>query len=348
MPLDDFDPGLIPGLDDHHPSIPSIITPIEESGFPHDIKLIKDEDDNPIFPVTLTDCIGHVETKLSVSELINTYNVNLVRWKQRGDDEEETSPDQYSFSLSESISLMYNTLNNEQKSIGTTINFIDEEGEYQSWEYVGGDFASIDSWRRKDSNYIRKLESVEDSVRRIELSVEPAIVESGVNTSVTLSYEFYYFDELVSDKQFIIFDSQNNQYSDSQLNSITTDVNLIDNSLTFYVSCEDSGELIQNEITVDVVRPSYIITLDGDDPDNNPESIDFLQNSREYTFENTTLENRYLIYKYPKSFGELNSIKDQNGIEYINFFNLEEDDTYYTYESKDPMTVSSDYKQIFS
>ena len=37
MPLDDFDPGFIPGLDDHHPSIPSIITPIEEDNFPHDI-----------------------------------------------------------------------------------------------------------------------------------------------------------------------------------------------------------------------------------------------------------------------------------------------------------------------
>ena len=316
------------------------------------MKLIKDEDNNPIFPVTLTDCIGHKETRLSVSELVNSYNINLIRWKWKDEEEDEeiTNPDQYSFTLSEAVSTIDRKLSDNQKIIGTTINFIDKnEKEYQSWEYVGKGFYNTSNWRRKDSNYIRKLESIEDSVRRIELSVSPSVVEAGVRTPITLHFSFYYFDSLVPNKTFIIDDSQHNYYPDGGNGFITTTVNLIDNSLTFYVSCEDGGELIRNEITVDVVRPSYFILEDAEDPEIQSSQVKILQISKETVFENTALSNKYLIYKYPKSFGKLSSIKDQNGIEYINFFELyENDSTYYIYKSEDPMTVSSDYKQIFS
>jgi len=74
-------------------------------------------------------------------------------------------------------------------------------------------------------------------------------------------------------------------------------------------------------------------------------STKLIKTTKAFTWNNITCINDVLIYKYPKSFGKLTSIKDANNFEYINSYTYTEEDinnvTYSVYTLTDPMTIEN-------
>lgn len=75
-----------------------------------------------------------------------------------------------------------------------------------------------------------------------------------------------------------------------------------------------------------------------------------LKNNKAFDFNGITMTSSRVIYKYPKAFGQLTSIKDPNNFEYINSYTLTEEQVdgmdYLVYTLIDPVTVT-DFKQFF-
>lgn len=76
-----------------------------------------------------------------------------------------------------------------------------------------------------------------------------------------------------------------------------------------------------------------------------------IKKTKSFTWKNITCIDDRLIYKYPKVFGKLTSIKDANNFEYINSYTYSEEDinnvTYSVYTLTDAMTVEN-AMQIYS
>lgn len=77
----------------------------------------------------------------------------------------------------------------------------------------------------------------------------------------------------------------------------------------------------------------------------------FVSTSRAYTSKNVAMDYQKTLYAYPKSYGELTSIKDANGFEYLLSYTREEisinSEDYYVYILTDAATIPM-FKQIYS
>lgn len=86
-----------------------------------------------------------------------------------------------------------------------------------------------------------------------------------------------------------------------------------------------------------------------DEEGNETELNRFLNCKKEYTL-TISLHNQRIVYKYPKSFGELKSIKDIHGFDYMDSYELTteliDDVEYLVYSMKDPVTIP-DFIQDF-
>lgn len=106
-------------------------------------------------------------------------------------------------------------------------------------------------------------------------------------------------------------------------------------------------------LTISGCAKSYYGVID--DRDFNTEDISNLtsmeSSAKKYTCD-YKLDNQKSVYIFPTSFGEINSIKDANGFEYINsytFTTIEYDDILYNvYVLTDAVTIEGSFKQIFS
>lgn len=102
------------------------------------------------------------------------------------------------------------------------------------------------------------------------------------------------------------------------------------------------------EKIVPVVAPSYYGSVKVFD-------VSLLKNiintSKECVFDSIYLDDEKFVYMYPSSFGEINSIKDGNGFEYIDSYTKEHviynGIDYLVYILTDAVTIS-DFKQVFS
>lgn len=108
-----------------------------------------------------------------------------------------------------------------------------------------------------------------------------------------------------------------------------------------------AGELTI-EKSVPVIAPCYYGSVDLFDMS----LLKMINNtSKEYTFNSIYLNNEKFVYMYPSSFGEVNSIKDGNGFEYIDSYTKEHimynGIDYLVYILTDAVTIS-DFKQVFS
>lgn len=80
------------------------------------------------------------------------------------------------------------------------------------------------------------------------------------------------------------------------------------------------------------------------------EEITIKDNNKIVTY--TDVDNKYLVFTYDKSYGNLTSIKDENGFENISNWNKTElevsGENYLVYVTQLPVTIEGSFKYIFS
>ena len=126
----------------------------------------------------------------------------------------------------------------------------------------------------------------------------------------------------------------------------------ISDTKTFTLSVTDSKNNVRSSsITFTFVYPFYYGTFTNSlteaDIKNEVKLVE-LKNNKTLTL---TYNDMKVFYAYPKAYGELKSIKDGNGFEYLNDFNKEEMNInsipYYVYKIKNKASVSQ-IKYTFS
>lgn len=126
----------------------------------------------------------------------------------------------------------------------------------------------------------------------------------------------------------------------------------ISDTKTFTLSVTDSKNNIRSSsITFSFVYPFYYGTFTNsltEETIKNKVKLVELKNNKTLTL---TYNDMKVFYAYPKAYGELKSIKDGNGFEYLNDFNKEEMNInsipYYVYKIKNKASVSQ-IKYTFS
>lgn len=127
----------------------------------------------------------------------------------------------------------------------------------------------------------------------------------------------------------------------------------ISSNTTFSVSVKyDNTLTVSKSTSITFVNPSYY----GFSNSLNPSEADIksmasiLKANKGYTWKNITMLDSRFCYAYPKTFGNLTSIKDKNNFEYINSYTLQvisvNSEDYNVYVLTEPVTIS-DGVQIY-
>lgn len=117
-----------------------------------------------------------------------------------------------------------------------------------------------------------------------------------------------------------------------------------------YPSTSIKSGSITSSGTIKAYALSYYGVIDGSEFINTNGLTSELRTSKSDTI-TVSLTNQRIIYMYPKSFGNLTSIKDANNFDYINSYTLSNatvnDVEYNIYILTDPVTINN-FKQIFN
>ena len=117
-----------------------------------------------------------------------------------------------------------------------------------------------------------------------------------------------------------------------------------------YPSTSIKSGSITSSGTIKAYALSYYGVIDGSEFIDTNGLTSELRTSKSDTI-TMSLTNQRIIYMYPKSFGNLTSIKDANNFDYINSYNLSNatvnDVEYNIYILTDPVTINN-FKQIFN
>ena len=123
-------------------------------------------------------------------------------------------------------------------------------------------------------------------------------------------------------------------------------------TVSYTLKVEYNNMTVEKTITAQFVNASYygVIESDFNVLDINTLNKD-IKNTQQLTTTYNNLINKRVCYAYPSSFGNLTSIKDDNGFNYINSYTLStvnmDEITYNVYTLTDPTTITS-FKQIYN
>ena len=96
-----------------------------------------------IYPATTTDAVAHPTLKVSVSKLIGEINVSNL-YPTGGTDGTNK------YTLETAIAKIPSSLRN----VGLKCSFINEAGEPETWEYMGGGFTTVTNWKQTGASHI--------------------------------------------------------------------------------------------------------------------------------------------------------------------------------------------------
>lgn len=164
-------------------------------------------------------------------------------------------------------------------------------------------------FNKNDAGNIKSVKIYKDGVEISSTNNTKQITVIGLNNTTTFKVEI--------------------AYADGPIKDTTTGVPYPDTAI--------KEGVLSYELKVVAVSASYYGVGEA--------TIKSIKNTKALTWKNITCTNDVLIYKYPKSFGKLTSIKDANNFEYINSYTYSEEDinnvTYSVYTLTDPMTVEN-------
>lgn len=315
--------------------------------------------DELIYPATITDAVGHKETRSPLSDLINYYNADLI-WPQ--------AVGTY-HTLSEVISKLFDTLEEKHRVSGIQVGFKcsipGKDPEYQRFEYFGeepGDkFKQEKYWRRVDSGVLDKLDSIINPIKLTVSSPIPAFEKTVGNGTVTARL-FVTITKGGTNYNLGPDDEVSYTVSNGARVIVNTSAPILDQFVpntvgdrVYNFSANIGGKRYTTSFTIKVVDPSFFYRLQDRLPSNmldiEERGISHLVlTSKNYTSTINLVDER-TCFIYPKSFGKLTTIKDANNFEYINSYTLTERNLdgvdYYIYALTDPVTITN-FKQSFS
>ena len=148
-----------------------------------------------------------------------------------------------------------------------------------------------------------------------------------IGTSFDLTMNVSNIIKGTSDIDKVVFLDGNIELNSKIYNSSTSNyshsVNGVNTNKTFKIRVYDNkNKYAEGTKTYTFVNPSYIGIVDTNSVD---ESIvtslgKILSNTKDYTYDNITMTNKRICYAYPKSLGDLISVKDANNFEVLGSF----------------------------
>ena len=286
--------------------------------------------------------------------------------------------------INEDIETIYSDIESMENEINTNIN-AEIESINASIESMENEInASIESMENEiNANINAEIESINASIESIiglvdkpPIYIQPTFdltasvynVEHDKDTSVTLTPNFVQNDagEVT---HFIINKNGYKIYEASLMKIHSDNVKLLHGESVIYdilLSYDDGeiknslfgvpypqGMILSDSIIKNVTVTAYALSYHGVLIDRSVNKVDGLNTEFKTSKEGDLifdLIRQRIVYMYPKSFGELTSIKDANGFEYINSYTLStsifNNVEYNIYILTDPITISN-FRQIF-
>lgn len=310
-----------------------------------DIQILQDEEGNDFFPGTITDAVGHAQAKVSLTDMMDDYNLTTI-WPNDGIN--TTS----AYNLGRAIEVLDLNLLAKQKKPGVKARFTNSGGKYEEWEYFGGgyDFTDIMGWRQTDSSILLELEETVFPVS-VEFTVGRSLGFTNTTYEVPMSWKVYRkgIDVTLDAMKYL-----NNELTD-KLSTTETISSESRTTLSYTFAGTYQGLTKTMTKQIQLVDPCYY----GIVPANwSPTGVEVketftqaLNSSRSFTWSGISLNNQKTAYVIPQYFGQLSSIKDANNFEYLSSYEQGElrinGVSYYLYTLKDPVTITG-FKQIFS
>ena len=189
---------------------------------------------------------------------------------------------------------------------------------------------------------------------KLTFSVSPVIAESGKTQDITLSYIVKRKNENVTDSCILSLTDSRGELIEIPEDKILRDISSSNNSFTFTAEYEP-GFSISKSVTIPFVSKTYWGVL-SNQTQPTVEELKSLNNTlREksaFTYSGIALNlEQTVIYAYPSSFGNLRSIKDFNGFEYIQDYTkttIQIDGVSYNVYAKITPTVITGFQQTYS
>lgn len=289
------------------------------------------------YPATTTDAIAHPQTKVSLSRLINRYNVSVI-WPLTDNN----------YSLDTAIDILDTKLISEQKIPGVIVEFINSSGKYEEWEFSGeAAFNELQGWRQIDSSTLLELQNQVFPVT-VGLNASKTLIATG-STGESVSFDWHVYR-----KGLDVVSLATKTFNGTSTEDISTIITVQSNTYTtknytFTATYQGLTSSITKSIVV--VDPYYYgVVNDGSSPviTSFPNSI---SSSKSFTWSSINLTNQKCCYAYPQYLGELSSIKDANNFEYIGSYTKTTTTVngvaYYIYTLTKAITITG-FKQIFS
>ena len=271
--------------------------------------------------------------------------------------------------MAEDISVIYSNIDSMKGEIDEDIDAIYSDLEVMRNEINTDINAEIENINTSIETIIRLVDEPPIYVYpTFDLTASAYRVEHDKNTNITLTSNFVKNDAGEVDN-FIINKNGYKLYEGATVKTHSDNVRLLHGESVFYevlVSFTDGevkkslfgiphaeGMIMNNSIIKTVKVDAYALSYYGVLIGENVNKVDALNSEFKTSREGDLLFNldrQRIAYIYPKSFGELTSIKDANGFDYINSYTLStsifNNVEYNVYVMKDQVTINN-FRQIF-
>lgn len=302
------------------------------------------KDGKTIWPATATEAIIDPETKVILSDTLESWNIPVL-W-----------PTEKVTSIETAIPVLSSKLPAAKQIPGTKVEFKNELGQVEEWEYVGGSTASftdVAAWTQVGGVTLNDL--ILNALPVVTtLTVSSEVIPVGSATQLTFTWKSEQGGKDITSQCSYSF-AGSNVTGNSKEETITPSKYEI---FTRTLKVTYHGKSTQTEVRFTAVQPSYYGAMDltAEIKAANIQSLpgNFLNPVKEAEISPINFTNKVYAYAYPNQLGALDSIKDVNGFEYL----WEEGGfkhttvqisgiVYNVYYLDNPATVK-DYKFIFS
>lgn len=264
-----------------------------------------------IWPATTTSAIIDPGTGADLEKILETWNLSIL-W-----------PSDPKTNITDAIAFLATKIAASRQKPGVRVEFLNEAGENETWEYVGGtlkSFSDISAWVQVGGKLISNILETSAPVV-VEFKANKEIIPVGEPSVVKYSWSASQAGvDITSLCTFSIDgDTQASGTTEKDFTIIPSKYEIIGKTITAtYLGKE-------TKVTVNVLATQYtyygVITgaadLYVDEDVVTGVSMKVLNPGLNLTVENINLTAQRFLVAFPSSMGELKSIKDGNGLEYL-------------------------------
>lgn len=266
-----------------------------------------EKDGQTVWPCTVTTAIVDPDTEVNLQDNIECWNLPVC-W-----------PSESVNALQPAVTLINSKLPASKKIPGVKIEFKNTAGKSECWEFIGGTgitFTNLAGWREAGGNAINKLMNAVFPIETT-FTVTPNVIEVGKTTKVQFKWDTTKAGTSITSECTYKLDgsavgdviSKEESLTPSKYEEVTRKLE------TTYLG--DSKEF---EVKITYIQPSYYGVVEANvtpEASNISSLTSELRATRAFTKSDISYSNQKFVYAYPAVLGDLTSIKDGNGFEYL-------------------------------